>query len=124
MMDALGHKRWAIPEGHIPSGSNGPSPDLESHDSMSILNASKQVAHIHVTVFFADKDPVGPYLFEVAAERTAHIRFNNFADPAPIPRDTDYSSVIESDVPVVVQYTRLDSRQAENALLSVMAFPS
>jgi hypothetical protein len=25
-------------------------------------------------------------------------------------------------VPIVVQYTRLDSRQAENALLSTMAF--
>jgi hypothetical protein len=30
--------------------------------------------------------------------------------------------VIESDVPIVVQHTRLDSRQAENALLSTIAF--
>ena len=43
--------------------------------------------------------------------------------PEPIPRDTDYSSLIESDVPVVVQHTRLDSRQAENALMSTIAYP-
>ncbi|MCY1083482.1 sensory rhodopsin transducer [Archangium lansingense] len=43
--------------------------------------------------------------------------------PAPVPRDTGYSSVFTSDVPIVVQHTRLDSRQAENALLSTMAFP-
>jgi hypothetical protein len=32
--------------------------------------------------------------------------------------------VINSDVPIVVQHTRLDSRQAENALLSTVAFPA
>jgi hypothetical protein len=30
--------------------------------------------------------------------------------------------VITSDVPIVVQHTRLDSRQSENALLSTIAF--
>jgi hypothetical protein len=30
--------------------------------------------------------------------------------------------VIESDVPIVVQHTRLDSRQSENALMTTMAF--
>jgi hypothetical protein len=30
--------------------------------------------------------------------------------------------VIVSDIPIVVQHTRLDSRQAENALLSTIAY--
>ena len=50
------------------------------------------------------------------------MRFNNLDDPEPIPVATDYASLIESDVPIVVQHTRLDSRQAENALLSTIAF--
>ena len=50
------------------------------------------------------------------------VRFNDLDDPEPIPRDTEYASVIESDVPIVVQHTRLDSRQAENALLSTIAY--
>jgi hypothetical protein len=58
----------------------------------------------------------------VPARRTRHVRFNDLTDPAPIPVDTDYASVIESDVPIVVQHTRLDSRQAENALLSTIAY--
>ena len=49
-------------------------------------------------------------------------RFNDLSDPASIPRGTDYSSVFESDVPIIVQHTRLDSRQAEAALLSTMAY--
>jgi hypothetical protein len=32
--------------------------------------------------------------------------------------------VLVSDVPIVVQDTRLDSRQAENVLLSTIAYPS
>jgi hypothetical protein len=64
-MQPIGQRTWAIAEGWIPDGSNGPE---------------------------------------------------------PIPRATDYASVIHSDVPIVVQHTRLDSRQAANALLSTIAF--
>ena len=56
------------------------------------------------------------------ARRTKHLRFNELSDPEPIPTDTDYASVIESDVPIVVQHTRLDSRQEANALLSTIAY--
>ena len=36
--------------------------------------------------------------------------------------DPAYASVVESDVPIVVQHTRLDSRQAENALMTTIAY--
>jgi hypothetical protein len=52
------------------------------------------------------------------------VRFNDLKDPESIPRDTDFSSVIRSDVPIVAQHTRLDSRQSANALLSTIAYPS
>jgi hypothetical protein len=51
------------------------------------------------------------------------IRFNDFTEPQPVPKGTDFSSVIASDVPVVVQHTRLDTRQPALALLSTMAHP-
>ncbi|MFC4848048.1 sensory rhodopsin transducer [Hephaestia sp. GCM10023244] len=35
-----------------------------------------------------------------------------------------YASVITADAPIVVQHTRLDSRAAEIALLSTMAYPA
>lgn len=73
-------------------------------------------------MFFSDREPVGPYQVTVPARSTRHLRFNDVTDPEPIPRDTDYASLIESDVPIVVQHTRLDSRQAVNALLSTIAF--
>jgi hypothetical protein len=77
-----------------------------------------------MTIFYADRDPVGPYCITVPARRTKHVRFNDLSDPEPIPRHTDYASLFESDVPIVVQHTRLDSRQAANALLTTIAFAS
>jgi hypothetical protein len=93
-----------------------------SHDALCILNASDQEAHIEITIFFSDRDPVGPYRVIVPARRTKHVRFNDLEDPEIIPKGVDYSSLIESNVEVVVQYTRLDSRQAENALMTTIAF--
>lgn len=123
MSKAIGHKIWAIAEGYIPSQSTGPAPQMTSHETACILNASDEDAHVTFTIYFKDKDPVGPYKITVEAQRTKHVRFNDLKDPAPVPLDTDYACVIESDVPIVVQHTRLDSRQAENTIMTTMAFP-
>lgn len=121
-MNKIGAKRWAIAEGYIPPYSHGEAPQLTSHETVCILNAGDSEARISITIYYSDRDPAGPYRVTVPARRTRHIRFNNLTDPEPIPVDTDFASVIESDVPVVVQHTRLDSRQAETALLSTIAY--
>ncbi|MEX2372423.1 MAG: sensory rhodopsin transducer [Dehalococcoidia bacterium] len=119
----IGRTAWAIAEGHIPGRSNGPHPELTSHEAVCILNASDEGARIELTVYYTDREPVR-YDLTVPARRTKHVRFNDLTEPESIPLDTDFASVVRSSVPVVVQHTRLDSRQAENALLSTMAFPA
>ena len=121
-MKPLGATRWAIPEGYIPSWSHGPEPQFTSHETACILNTTDQDARVRILIYFSDREPSGPYTLTVPARRTRHIRFNDLTDPEPVPKDTDFASVIESDVPVVVQHTRLDSRQAANALMSTIAF--
>jgi len=124
MNEFIGRRRWAIAEGYIPGESTGPEPAMTSHETACMLNSGDMDASVEITVYFADRDPVGPYRVTVPAGRTLHQRFNDLTDPEPVPRDTPYASVIISDVPIVVQHTRLDSRQSENALLSTMAFPA
>ena len=121
-MTAIGKTRWAIAEGYIPPGGTGDSRALTSHETACLLNAGDRAAKVSIRVFFADREPAGPYAVTVPARRTLHLRFNELRDPEPIPVDTDFASLIESDVPIVVQHTRLDSRQAELALLSTIAF--
>ncbi|MFZ1800856.1 MAG: sensory rhodopsin transducer [Chitinophagaceae bacterium] len=122
MEKIIGRKSWAIAEGYIPAWSNGPEPQFTSHETACILNTNEQDAHIEIMIYFSDKEPVGPYRLCVPAKRTKHFRFNDLKDPQPIPVDTDYASVIISDIPVVVQHTRLDSRQDANALITTIAY--
>jgi len=121
-MKTIGKTTWVIAEGFIPSYSHGPYPKLESHETACILNTGETDAHVEVTIFYSDREPAGPYHITVGAKRTLHMRFNELKDPEPIPFDTDYSSVFISDTPIVVQHTRLDSRQEANALLSTIAY--
>ena len=119
----VGACRWAIAEGYLPPGGTpADDPRLRSHETACLLNAGDQDAQVRITVYFADREPVGPYRVVVPARRTVHLRFNDLDDPAPIPEDTDYASVIESDRPIVVQHTRLDARQSALALLSTVAY--
>jgi hypothetical protein len=122
MPEPIGRKRWAIAEGYIPGWSSGPEPEMTSHETACFLNAGDQDALVEITVYFTDREPAGPYRLTVPARRTRHIRFNELTDPEPIPTATPFASVIVADVPIVVQHTRLDSRQAENALFSTIAF--
>jgi hypothetical protein len=95
---------------------------MTSHETVCLLNAGDVDAEVTITIYFKDREPAGPYRFTVPARRTRHVRFNDLTDPEPVPRETDYSSVIESSVPLVAQHTRLDSRQAENALMTSIAY--
>ena len=118
MAERIGVTTWAIAEGYIPETSTGPAPAMTSHETACILNAGDADAHVTLTIYFADREPAGPYRVTVPARRTLHLRFNDLSDPEPVPKGTD----IASDVPIVVQHTRLDSRQAANALLSTIAY--
>jgi hypothetical protein len=121
-MPEIGHRRWAIAEGYIPSQSVSQEHALVSHEACCILNAGNQAANVEITLYFGDRGPAGPYRVTVGAQRTLHLRFNDLKQPEPVPRDTSYSSVIVSDVPIVVQHTRLDSRHPNIALLSTIAY--
>jgi hypothetical protein len=124
-MQALGAKHWVIPEGYIPPTSmTNADRALLSHEAACLLNTGDTDAHIEITLFFTDREPKGPYRLTLGARRTLHLRFNELKDPEPVPLGTDYASVIESDTPITVQHTRLDSRAAEIALLSTMAYPA
>lgn len=121
-MPEIGRRVWAIPEGHIPSRSVSGAREMVSHEAICLLNASDKPACVTITLFFTDREPAGPYRISVPPRRTLHLRLNDLEDPEPVPRNTDYASVIESTEPIVVQHTRLDSRDPAIALLSTVAF--
>jgi hypothetical protein len=121
-MAAVGSLTWAIPEGYIPGEGIKGDPARVSHEAACILNAGDCDAQLTITLFFKDQGPAGPYHVTVGARRTLHLRFNDLKDPEPVPRNTSSASVITSTQPVIIQHTRLDSRDPCIALLSTLAF--
>src|SRR5688572_12073860 len=100
-MRAIGRTSWAIAAGHIPLRSNGPEPQMTSHEALCLLNTSDHEARVEITIFHGASDPVGPYCLIVPARRTRRVRVNDLIDPEAVPLDSDYAGLIESDVPVV-----------------------
>jgi hypothetical protein len=119
-MKPIGEKRRIMADGSILQGSYGPAIHLTCQDAACILNAGEEEATVQITVYFTDKAPVGTYTLKVSENRTYYIHFNDLKGPE-IPLNTDFSSVIISNLPVAVHHTRLDSWQAINALISTIA---
>jgi hypothetical protein len=123
MGPGIGAHVWVIADGYIPRHSTGPAPAMTSHDSACILNAGDVDAEIELLFYFTDREPIGPYTLRVGARRAFHQRINDLTEPSPVPVGTDYCCVIRSTAPIVVQHTRLDSRQAANSLMTTIAYP-
>ncbi|MGF7049394.1 hypothetical protein J2T13_003905 [Paenibacillus sp. DS2015] len=116
-----GNTYWVIPDGYIPLVSQG---ELESHESICVLNCGTQTAELNITIFFEDREPLENISESVEGRRTKHIRTALLRmEGQYIPKGVPYAIMVESSVPVIVQYSRLDSTQAELALMSVMAHP-
>ncbi|MDT0684152.1 sensory rhodopsin transducer [Roseicyclus sp. F158] len=122
MTKAIGTTLWVLADGYIPGESTGEPPEMLSHEAICVLNTSDKAADLTLTLYFEDREPVGPYELTVEPRRTLHQRFNDLRDPETVPTGIGYACVIEASGPVVVQQTRLDSRQAENALFSTLAY--
>jgi hypothetical protein len=118
-MGGVGQRTWVIPEGFLPPRGAPRGRALESHEAACVLNTGDTAAHLEVTVYFRERDPAGPYRLTVPPRRTLHLRFD---DPEPVPRGIDFASVVGSDVPVVVQHTRLDAREGGGALMTSLAW--
>jgi hypothetical protein len=121
-MAAIGHITWVIPGGRIPICSTGREPDFTSRDELCVLNTGSSSARLKLHIYYSTRDPVGPYEIAVASKRVLSVRFNDLIDPEAIPLDEHFACVIESDVPVVVQFTRQDTSQPANAIATAMAF--
>lgn len=122
-MKAYGKIDWAFSGGRVPLRSNGKEPDFISHDKIAVLNTSEEDAMVELTIFSEDAPPVGTYQVKVCARRLRKIRFNDLIDPRPLSLEKNYSCLVQADVPVVVQFSRMNTGQGANAEMSAMAFP-
>ncbi|WP_277376276.1 sensory rhodopsin transducer [Paenibacillus polymyxa] len=112
---------WVIPDGYIPPESRG---ELLSHESICVLNCGNCAAKLSMDIYFEDREPLEGMIEVVEGRRTRHIRTASLEKSGErIPTGVPYAITVTSDVPIIVQYSRLDTTQPELALMSVMAYP-
>ena len=119
---SLGRRRWAISAGWAPSRATGDEPMFSSRDQLALLNTGMELANVRVRVLYAEHGPVGPYRIGVAPRRLRNLRINDLIFPEAVRLDEAYGLLVESDQPVVVQFTRQDTRARANAGLMTMAW--
>ncbi len=122
MEKPYGSKVWFIPDGFYPSTSSGIQ---KSHDAICVLNPVKKEANISITLYFEDREKMDGFHMVCGAERTHHIRMDKIRDSAGngVPVDVPYAMMVVSDVDIIVQYSRMDTTQAEMALMTTIAYP-
>jgi hypothetical protein len=111
---------WLVPDGWMPPRGTG---EVEGHEAICVLNIGDQDAAVTLTFYFEDRDPdvVGP--LACGARRTRHFRLDaaDEIDGYVLAPETPYALVIETDVPVTVQHTRVDTRSPKLALMTSTA---
>jgi hypothetical protein len=122
-MAGAGHRIWYIPDGYLPPTSYAGS--LVSHEAVCVLNTGSDDATVRLTIYFEDREPLRELTSRVPAERTLHIRLDNpeHTGKHRLPTGVPYAIRVESDVPVIVQHSRLDATQPALALFTTMAYP-
>ena len=110
-----GKKNWYFADGYLPEKvDNGP---MEAHEALMFLNTSAEDATAKVTVYFSDRDPLPAFEVAVPAKRVIAIRLDHPSETggSAIPPLTQYALGIESTVPIVCQFGRVDTTQSANA---------
>ena len=113
-----GKRKWFVPDAYLPEGSSGTA---VSHEASCLLNTSSHDAHVRFTFYFEDREPLGPVDVMLGAHRTWHVRLD---DPGQLggvelPRGVPYAYSVESDVPIVVQHSRLDASEGHSLFTSI-----
>ncbi|HSK68937.1 MAG TPA: sensory rhodopsin transducer [Candidatus Limnocylindria bacterium] len=116
-----GSRVWFFPDGDRPPlGDSG----MKGHESYVILNPNGHDAHVSFTLYFEDEEPVEGIGMVVPARRVRCFQTHNaqhFGEHV-LPVARQYAAKVESDVPVVAQYGRLDARQENLAYYTTMGF--
>jgi len=118
-----GAKVWLIPDGYMATPPNDGKP-YQSHEAICVMNTGKEDAHLLIDFYFENRPPITDVPVTVMGERTFHIRLDKpeHLNSVVLPRDVPYAMRVRSDVPVVVQHSRLDTTQSNMALMTTIAY--
>src|SRR5262245_61017536 len=107
-----GATTWYFPDGYLPE-KTGPGL-LEAHEALMLLNTSGEAVTARLTFYFEDRPPVKHIEVSIEAERIRTLRLDmpEHIGGLVIAPLTQYSIRVQADKPIVAQFGRLDTSQA------------
>lgn len=118
MANRDGKKVWIFPDGDLPEKDE--KSRFEAHEALMVLNTSHRDAHLRLSFYFSDKDPVEGVAQSVKAQRVKCIRMDHPDEVGGVrlPYRTQYALRVESDVEIVATFGRLDTASEKMAFYS------
>jgi hypothetical protein len=124
VMKMDGKTKWYIVDGYRPSPKPDESCQYEGHESIMILNTNEKDAHVSISIYFEDKDPVENIPMLIPAKRIRAFRSSDsdLLGGYCLRIGEQYSMSFKSDIGVIVQYGRMDIQQANLAYMALMGY--
>ena len=110
-----GATTWYFPDGELPQPAT--SGDMEPHEALMVFNLNSEPAQLTLDIYFKDRDPLKGLALTVPGERVINFRLGHPDElgGVEIPRGVQYALRLQSSVPVVCQFARLDATQPNQA---------
>lgn len=117
-----GKKEWLIADCYWPEITT--EGYYVSHEAICVLNAGDSDAEIDITLYFEDAEPMTGFHAFCAARRTNHIRMDKLLNEngEHVPMGKPYAALVVSSAPIVAQYSRLDTTQTNETLMTTIAY--
>ena len=123
-MTANGALTWLIPDAYLATPADD-DPIFKNHEAICILNVTPDDANLKLDFYFEDRDPIEDVEIVVPAKRCPHIRLDKPEQVGgyDIPLDVPYGVRIRSDVPIVVQYSRMYASDGKiDSVITTLAY--
>lgn len=109
-MSGYGKTTWFFPDADMPPSGEY---EIKGHESIIVLNTNEEDVKVTFTLYFENSEPITVAPALVKGNRVRCFRMDNPEDIVgfKIPRETQYAIKLEGNLPIIVQYGRLDPRE-------------
>jgi hypothetical protein len=116
-----GKTEWVIPDGFM---SDTVSETYVSHEAVCVLNLNEQPANIDIEIYFENREPLLGFKTICNGKRCNHIRLDKIKNTNgnQVPHGVPYAIYVKSDIPIVVQHSRMDVTQPNMTLMTTIAY--
>lgn len=106
----IGKKVWVFADGDLPPHPAGTG-EPKAHEALMVVNNNDAPANLKITLLFEDKGPKENMVLHVPAKRVNCFRMDQpiWGGDYVVPFG-QYALIVESDLPVVAVFGRLDRR--------------